>query len=157
MAKAAGLEKVLPAVAGVFLRVLEYFNGLLFQTPNRRDDIDEATVSRGIAKYHPPDWDARAKIWHLMMEHFELHGPLPLIPSLTVSGGQRPRHQRARKARGKVPPANVSPAIEISKRCAVFRAMDSAGTSWPKRAPDRLACTNAKCPRPAIFSGLFAR
>ena len=37
------------AVVGVFLRVLEYFNGLLFLTTNRIDDIDEAIVSRCIA------------------------------------------------------------------------------------------------------------
>ena len=52
------------AVVGVFLRVLEYFNGLLFLTTNRVDDIDEAIVSRCIAliRYHAPDAVARALI-----------------------------------------------------------------------------------------------
>ena len=42
------------AVVGVFLRVLEYFNGLLFLTTNRIDDIDEAIVSRCIAPSSSP-------------------------------------------------------------------------------------------------------
>ncbi len=48
------------AVVGVFLRVLEYFNGLLFLTTNRIDDIDDASVSRCIAliKFYPPDFPA---------------------------------------------------------------------------------------------------
>jgi len=37
------------AVVGIFLRVLEYFDGLLFLTTNRIDDIDEAIISRCIA------------------------------------------------------------------------------------------------------------
>jgi SpoVK/Ycf46/Vps4 family AAA+-type ATPase len=51
------------AVVGVFLRVLEYFNGLLFLTTNRVDDIDEAIVSRCIAliRFHPPDREDRAR------------------------------------------------------------------------------------------------
>lgn len=42
-------DMTMNAVVGVFLRVLEYFNGLLFLTTNRIDDIDEAIVSRCIA------------------------------------------------------------------------------------------------------------
>ena len=42
-------DMTMNAVVGVFLRVLEYFNGLLFLTTNRVDDIDEAIVSRCIA------------------------------------------------------------------------------------------------------------
>jgi len=49
-------DMAMNAVVGVFLRVLEYFNGLLFLTTNRIDDIDEAIVSRCIAliKYSMP-------------------------------------------------------------------------------------------------------
>ena len=42
-------DMTMNAVVGVFLRVLEYFNGLLFLTTNRVDDIDEAIISRCIA------------------------------------------------------------------------------------------------------------
>ena len=72
------------AVVGVFLRVLEYFNGLLFLTTNRVDDIDEAIVSRCIAliKYYPPDDDARRRIWRVMTEQFELEVDDALIDDL---------------------------------------------------------------------------
>ncbi len=62
------------AVVGVFLRVLEYFNGLLFLTTNRVDDIDEAIVSRCIAliKYHAPGAEDRRKIWRVMADQFGL-------------------------------------------------------------------------------------
>jgi hypothetical protein len=53
------------AVIGVFLRVLEYYDGLLFLTTNRVDDIDEAILSRCIAviKYDIPGVEEREKIW----------------------------------------------------------------------------------------------
>jgi hypothetical protein len=62
------------AVVGVFLRVLEYFNGLLFLTTNRVNDIDEAIVSRCIAliKYKPPEFADRTRIWRVMADQFGL-------------------------------------------------------------------------------------
>lgn len=53
------------AVIGVFLRVLEYYDGLLFMTTNRVDDIDEAILSRCIAviKYDIPGVEERERIW----------------------------------------------------------------------------------------------
>lgn len=62
------------AVVGVFLRVLEYFNGLLFLTTNRVDDIDEAIISRCIAliKYRPPCLSDRRKIWYVMTQQFSI-------------------------------------------------------------------------------------
>lgn len=62
-ARGDNLEK--NAVIGVFLRVLEYYDGLLFLTTNRVDDIDEAILSRCIAviKYSIPDVPERERIW----------------------------------------------------------------------------------------------
>lgn len=56
------------AVIGVFLRVLEYYDGLLFLTTNRVDDIDEAILSRCIAviKYSIPGVEERFKIWQTL-------------------------------------------------------------------------------------------
>src|SRR6266700_34440 len=67
-------DMTMNAVVGVFLRVLEYFNGLLFLTTNRIDDIDEAIVSRCIAliRFHAPDSEARHRIWRVMAEQFAL-------------------------------------------------------------------------------------
>ena len=122
------------AVVGVFLRVLEYFNGLLFLTTNRADDIDEAIVSRCIAivKYEPPDADARAKIWHVMMEQFELSPAKPLIPALTglfPAASGRDIKGLAKLVAKYCRQKEVPPTLEIFKRCAMFRALDFA-ESW---------------------------
>ena len=57
------------AVVGVFLRVLEYFKGILFLTTNRLDAIDDAIVSRCIAviKYANPGVEERRKIWETQL------------------------------------------------------------------------------------------
>jgi hypothetical protein len=117
------------AVVGVFLRVLEYFNGLLFLTTNRVDDIDEAIVSRCIAliKYEPPDREARFKIWRVMMEQFGLGDALHLAGALadrfpTASG--RDIKGLAKLVAKYCRQKNLPPALEIYRRCAMFRALD---------------------------------
>ena len=77
-------DMTMNAVVGVFLRVLEYFNGLLFLTTNRIDDIDEAIVSRCIAliRFHSPDDEARRRIWGVMAEQFALSLDAALIDDL---------------------------------------------------------------------------
>ncbi|MEM8556152.1 MAG: ATP-binding protein, partial [Pseudomonadota bacterium] len=67
-------DMTMNAVVGVFLRVLEYFNGLLFLKTNRVEDIDEAIVSRCIAmiRFHPPDRESRVRIWQVMLDQFGL-------------------------------------------------------------------------------------
>jgi hypothetical protein len=124
-------DMTMNAVVGVFLRVLEYFNGLLFLTTNRVDDIDEAIVSRCIAviKYYPPDRDARRKIWRVMVDQFELDVDddmiirlVDLFPAATgrdIKGlaklvGKFCRHK------------NEPPSLEAFKRCSIFRGMDIA-------------------------------
>jgi ATPase family protein associated with various cellular activities (AAA) len=119
------------AVVGVFLRVLEYFNGLLFLTTNRVDDIDEAIVSRCIAliKYEPPDREARRKIWRVMMEQFGLADALHLTDALadrfpTASG--RDIKGLAKLVAKYCRQKNVRPDLGVYRRCAMFRALDFA-------------------------------
>ncbi len=117
------------AVVGVFLRVLEYFNGLLFLTTNRVDDIDEAIVSRCIAliKYEPPDREARAKIWRVMLEQFELREAAALIPTLTdlfPAATGRDIKGLAKLVAKYCRQKKTPPALEVFKRCAVFRALE---------------------------------
>lgn len=117
------------AVVGVFLRVLEYFNGLLFLTTNRVDDIDEAIVSRCIAmiKYHPPGVEDRQKIWQVMTNQFaiEIHPALidtlvDLFPSATGRDIKGLSKLVAKYCQHK----KVKPEIEVFKRCSVFRGME---------------------------------
>jgi hypothetical protein len=117
------------AVVGVFLRVLEYFNGLLFLTTNRIDDIDEAIVSRCIAliKFYPPDADARRKIWKVMSEQFQLGIDSSLVDALVdtfpdASGRDIKGLSKlvAKYCHHKKLPATM----EVFRRCAIFRGID---------------------------------
>lgn len=122
-------DMTMNAVVGVFLRVLEYFNGLLFLTTNRVDDIDEAIVSRCIAmiKFYPPDTEARAKIWRVMTEQFGLKVDDALISELATVFP----HASGRDIKGLAKLTakfcshkSVSPTLAVFKRCSVFRGMD---------------------------------
>jgi hypothetical protein len=117
------------AVVGVFLRVLEYFNGLLFLTTNRVDDIDEAIISRCIAliKYHPPQEADRRRIWQVMTRQFELDVEPALIETLVA--GFPDATGRDIKGLAKLVAKfcqhkQVPPSLEAFERCAVFRGMD---------------------------------
>lgn len=120
---------VMNAVVGVFLRVLEYFNGLLFLTTNRVDDIDEAIVSRCIAliKYYPPDREASRKIWGVMSGQFGLDIDAALIGQLVDSFPQatgRDIKGLAKLAAKYCQHKNTAPTLDVFKRCSIFRGMD---------------------------------
>jgi len=53
------------AMVGIFLRLLEYHQGVLFLTTNRVDCLDDAFSSRiSVALYYPPlDKNARIEVW----------------------------------------------------------------------------------------------
>jgi hypothetical protein len=119
------------AVVGVFLRVLEYFNGLLFMTTNRVDDIDEAIVSRCIAmiKFHPPVADARRRIWQVMTEQFQLPVESKLLDDLvymfpTATG--RDIKGLTKLTAKFCSHKNVKPTSDVFIRCSVFRGLDLA-------------------------------
>ena len=126
------------AVVGVFLRVLEYFNGLLFLTTNRVDDIDEAIVSRCIAliKYTAPDGAARRRIWQVMAEQFGLDLKATLLDELverfpTASGRDIKGLAKlvAKYCRHK----GIAPNLDTFRRCALFRALDAAPPGAERR------------------------
>jgi hypothetical protein len=136
------------AVVGVFLRVLEYFNGLLFLTTNRADDIDEAIVSRCIAliKYYPPDDDARRRIWQVMAGQFNLDLSGELIGQLVTAFPEATG--RDIKGLSKLvakfcSQKQVPPDIGVFQRCAIFRGLDMARLA-PARETGRLASFEAQ-------------
>ena len=119
------------AVVGVFLRVLEYFNGLLFLTTNRVDDIDEAIVSRCIAmiKFYPPNTEARRKIWQVMAAQFSLNVDDDLIATLAdafPAASGRDIKGLAKLTAKYCSHKQVVPTLEVFKRCSVFRGMEVA-------------------------------
>ena len=117
------------AVVGVFLRVLEYFNGLLFLTTNRVDDIDEAIVSRCIAmiKFHPPSRDDRHRIWSVMTEQFGLHIEPPLLeqlPDIFPEATGVDIKGLAKLVAKYCNQKQVPPTAEVFRRCSIFRGME---------------------------------
>ena len=117
------------AVVGVFLRVLEYFNGLLFLTTNRVDDIDEAIVSRCIAliRFHPPSRDDRSKIWQVMTEQFGLVvAPklLDQLPDIFPEATGRDIKGLAKLVAKYCNQKKVAPSVEVFRRCSIFRGME---------------------------------
>lgn len=117
------------AVVGVFLRVLEYFNGLLFLTTNRVDDIDEAIVSRCIAmiKYHIPHEDDRKKIWQVMTQQFGLDVKVDVIEQLVKifpEATGRDIKGLSKLVAKFCQHKSLQPTIDIFKRCSVFRGLE---------------------------------
>ena len=62
------------AIVAEFLRTLEYFDGLLFMTTNRVDDVDDAILSRCIAviRYEIPPREDAIRLWHSLSEQFQI-------------------------------------------------------------------------------------
>jgi SpoVK/Ycf46/Vps4 family AAA+-type ATPase len=56
------------AIVGIFLRMLDYYEGLLFLTTNRPETLDYAIRSRVMLRLEYPDLDAatRADVWRTM-------------------------------------------------------------------------------------------
>lgn len=117
------------AVVGVFLRVLEYFNGLLFLTTNRTGDIDEAIVSRCIAviKYSAPDRNDRRKIWQVMSEQFQLPISDDLMETLVdlfPEASGRDIKGLAKLVAKYCHHKAVQPTLEVFERCSIFRGLE---------------------------------
>ena len=58
------------AIVGIFLRLLDYYEGILFLTSNRPEVIDPAVLSRVMLRLDYPDLDAAARrsVWQTMFE-----------------------------------------------------------------------------------------
>lgn len=61
------------AIVGVFLRVLEYYRGVLFMTSNRETVIDDAIMSRATAwiRYDVPNKEQAAAIWNVLSSQYK--------------------------------------------------------------------------------------
>lgn len=70
------------AIVGVFLRVLEYYRGVLFLTSNRATIIDDAIISRATAHIHYelPTAEELERIWKVLAKQFKIE----LAPSVVA-------------------------------------------------------------------------
>ncbi len=62
------------AIVGVFLRVLEYYGGVLFMTTNRANSVDDAIASRCVARidYAVPSLKDQGRIWRIIADGSEI-------------------------------------------------------------------------------------
>lgn len=60
------------AIVGVFLRLLEYYQGILFLTTNRETVVDDAIVSRVTAhvRYSVPDETLSLRLWEVLSKQY---------------------------------------------------------------------------------------
>lgn len=117
------------AIVAEFLRTLEYFDGLLFMTTNRPNDIDEAIVSRcaAIISYTPPSAKDAAAIWRVMAAQYKtevgdalIAGLVDLFPTIAPRDIKMLFRLALRVAKGQ----NETLTLETFRRCAMFRAID---------------------------------
>lgn len=116
------------AVVASFLRVLEYFNGLMFMTTNRENDIDDAILSRCIAiiNFDHPSKDDSKKIWRVLADQFKVELSDDLIDKLAdqfdkASGRDIKELLKltSKFSRRKGVPLDV----DIFRQCAMFRGV----------------------------------
>lgn len=116
------------AIVAEFLRTLEYFDGLLFMTTNRPDDIDEAIVSRcaAIIDYAPPTSEDAAAIWRVMATQYDANLSDELIGQLVeLFPAIAPRDIKMLfRLALRVAGAHKEPlTLGAFRRCAMFRAI----------------------------------
>lgn len=72
------------AIVGVFLRILEYYRGVLFMTSNMATVIDDAIMSRATVhlKYVLPSPPDLKRIWQVLAVQFKLKMPDTFIDTL---------------------------------------------------------------------------
>ena len=125
-----GRDVVHNAIVAEFLRTLEYFDGLLFMTTNRGEDIDEAILSRcaAIIHYDPPGAELLPQVWRVMSENFNAGLPEALIGELVALFPQiTPRDVKMllrltlRVARARGEPLTA----DLFRRNAMFRGINA--------------------------------
>lgn len=62
------------AIVGVWLRVLEYYRGILFMTSNKATEIDDAVMSRATAwvRYELPNREEAIQLWGVLAAQYEV-------------------------------------------------------------------------------------
>ncbi|GIW82204.1 MAG: hypothetical protein KatS3mg105_4011 [Gemmatales bacterium] len=81
------------AIVGIFLRLLDYYQGILFLTTNRPEVLDHAVLSRVMLALEYPDLDyqARKAIWNTMLTSAKLKltdGALDDLAAVELNGRQ---------------------------------------------------------------------
>ena len=126
--RARGNDTMHNAIVAAFLRTLEYFNGLLFLTTNRCDDVDDAIESRCIATilYDVPEKTQARAIWKVLSKEFGedlsddfIEELLELFPEVTGRDIKELLKLTIRFSKGR----NKELSLDDFVTCAKFRAV----------------------------------
>lgn len=114
------------AIVGVFLRLLEYYNGILFMNTNRDEVVDDAIMSRVTAhvRYEKPNMSAVFKIWEILFSQYCIENDKDLIHSCAVEWkgiSGRSIRQVVRLAKMMADQAGRAPTLEDFKFAAMFQ------------------------------------
>ncbi len=117
------------AIVAEFLRTLEYFNGLLFMTTNRIQDVDDAILSRCIAtiQYETPSKEDAMRLWKSLATQFNIDLSDDLIDSLsnTYSKSSGRDIKELLKLTSKFCKSKKIPfSEETFRQCAMFRGIN---------------------------------
>ena len=117
------------AIVAEFLRTLEYFNGLLFMTTNRIQDVDDAILSRCIAtiQYETPSKEDAMRLWKSLATQFNIDLSEELIDSLsnTYSKSSGRDIKELLKLTSKFCKSKKIPfSEETFRQCAMFRGIN---------------------------------
>lgn len=116
------------AIVAEFLRTLEYFDGLLFLTTNRANEIDEAIISRcaAIIDYRVPGRADAARIWQVMATNYGTTLDESLLEAL-LDGFPKiaPRDIKMllRLALRVSAHRKEELSLDVFRRCAMFRGL----------------------------------
>ena len=118
------------AIVGIFLRLLDYYQGILFLTSNRPEVIDEAVLSRVMLHLKYPDLgqDERAAIWANMFKaaHIEVEDDVLISVAAWPLNGREIRNV-ARLARILFPSVRLTLAnMDEVRRYANLRTFATA-------------------------------
>jgi SpoVK/Ycf46/Vps4 family AAA+-type ATPase len=116
------------AIVAEFLRTMEYFDGLMFMTTNRPEDIDDAIVPRcaAIIDYNVPDpagarviWKIQANLNNVTLDDALLDDLIDLFPGIAPRDIKMLLALTIRFAKSK----GLALEADVFRRCAMFRAI----------------------------------
>lgn len=117
------------AIVGIFLRLLEYYRGIMFMTTNRATTIDDAIVSRATAyiRYDRPDEKKIARLWRILGKQYGVIVKDDLVRALTkefpvISG--RTIRNLLKLARLLADQTGKPITLDTFKLCARFQKME---------------------------------
>lgn len=139
------------AIVGVFLRVLEYYRGVLFMTSNRETVVDDAIMSRATAwiQYTYPDAERLKQIWTVLAAQYNvpmgtlLRDALVKHPTLGKQTSGRTVKNLLKLAR--LLSASNHHAIDLSLFEYVSQFLDMDGKNRKSKAQPDCVCDCLPC------------